>query len=223
MSRVSTYLNFLGRTEEAFNFYKEVFGTEFIEPIVRIGDMPMPPGAPELSEADRNAIMHIELPILAGLGIGALSSQLGSVTVSSAPDEQSGEVGALQNTVTNLGASIGTALAGAVLIAALSASFRAGISDNPAVPEQVAAAAEVELSSGVPFISDAQLSTALDDAGVPAELAAAVVDENTRARIDGLREALAVLAGVALVGLFFTRSIPTEQPRANRVSVSSAT
>ncbi len=58
--------------------------------------------------------------LLAGLGIGALASQLGSVTVSSVSDEQSGEVGGLQNTVTNLGASIGTALAGAVLIAALS-------------------------------------------------------------------------------------------------------
>jgi hypothetical protein len=36
--------------------------------------------------------------LLAGLGIGALASQLGSVTVSSVPDEQSGEVGGLQNT-----------------------------------------------------------------------------------------------------------------------------
>src|SRR5207248_2614860 len=54
--------------------------------------------------------------LLSGLGVGALASQLGSVTVSSVPDEQSGEVGGLQNTLTNLGASIGTALAGAVLI-----------------------------------------------------------------------------------------------------------
>src|SRR5262249_36762479 len=47
--------------------------------------------------------------LLAGLGVGALASQLGAVTVSSVPDEQSAEVGGLQNTVTNLGASIGTA------------------------------------------------------------------------------------------------------------------
>ena len=53
--------------------------------------------------------------LLAGLGVGALASQLGSVTVSAVPDEQSGDVGGVQNTVTNLGASIGTALAGAVL------------------------------------------------------------------------------------------------------------
>ena len=72
--------------------------------------------------------------LLAGLGIGALASQLGSVTVSSVPDEQSGEVGGLQNTVTNLGASIGTALSGAVLIAALTTSLIGGIQKNPAVP-----------------------------------------------------------------------------------------
>ena len=72
--------------------------------------------------------------LLAGLGIGALASQLGSVTVSAVPDEQSGEVGGLQNTLTFLGASIGTALAGAVLISGLTSSFFTGIQDNPAIP-----------------------------------------------------------------------------------------
>ena len=72
--------------------------------------------------------------LLAGLGIGALASQLGAVTVSSVSDEQSAEVGGLQNTMTNLGASIGTALAGAVLISALTSSFFTGIADNPDGP-----------------------------------------------------------------------------------------
>ena len=50
--------------------------------------------------------------LLLGLGIGALASQLGAVTVSAVPDELSPEVGGLQNTATNIGASLGTALAG---------------------------------------------------------------------------------------------------------------
>ena len=75
--------------------------------------------------------------LLAGLGIGALASQLGAVTVSAVPDEQSSEVGGLQNTGTNLGASIGTALAGAVLISALTSAFLTGITQNPDVPESV--------------------------------------------------------------------------------------
>jgi len=152
--------------------------------------------------------------LLAGLGIGALASQLGSVTVSSVPDEQSSEVGGLQNTATNLGASIGTALAGAVLISALTSSFLAGIQDNPEVPDQVTAQAQVELAGGVPFISDAQLGSALADADVGGATATAVLDENSASRIQGLRAALAVLAVIALAAPFLTDAIPDRQPGA---------
>jgi PhnB protein len=66
MSRVSTYLNFPGTTEEAFTFYASVFGTGFSVPINRFGDMPSAPGAPELPEHERTMVLHVELPILAG-------------------------------------------------------------------------------------------------------------------------------------------------------------
>ena len=153
--------------------------------------------------------------LLAGLGVGALASQLGSVTVSSVPDEQSGEVGGLQNTLTNLGASIGTALAGAVLISALSASFFSGIKDNPKVPENVSSKAQVELAAGIPFVSDKDLKTALDKADVPPQTADEIVNENETARLDGLRAALSVLAVIALIAVFFSRRIPTRQPGAS--------
>ena len=150
--------------------------------------------------------------LLAGLGIGALASQLGSVTVSSVPDEQSGEVGGVQNTMTNLGASIGTALAGAVLISALTASFLAGVQNNPDVPKDLAAKAQVELAGGIPFMSDQDLKTQLDQAHVAPKTADAIVEENAKARIDGLRASLSVLAVIALIALFFSRRIPTKQP-----------
>ena len=150
--------------------------------------------------------------LLAGLGIGALSSQLGAVTVSAVPDEQSGEVGGIQNTFTNLGASIGTALAGAVLISALSSSFFNGIAANEAVPASVSSQAQVELASGIPFVSDAQLETGLAEAGVDEEAATAIVEENTQARLDGLRSALTVLALLAAIAFFATGGLPTRQP-----------
>lgn len=153
--------------------------------------------------------------LLAGLGIGALASQLGSVTVSSVPDEQSSEVGGLQNTCTNLGASIGTALAGAVLISALTTSFLTGVEANPAVPAEVTSKATVKLAAGAPFVSDADLETALDEARVPLATADAVLDANATARIDALRASLSVLAVIALIALFFTRRIPTRQPASN--------
>ena len=66
MARVSTYVNFLGNTEEAFEFYRSVFGTEYIGTIARMGDVPSNPGVPPLSEAEQRMVMHIELPILGG-------------------------------------------------------------------------------------------------------------------------------------------------------------
>jgi len=66
MARVSTYLNFARSTEDAFNFYRSVFGTSFNGPIMRFGDTPAQPGQPPMADADRNLVMHIELPILAG-------------------------------------------------------------------------------------------------------------------------------------------------------------
>jgi MFS family permease len=150
--------------------------------------------------------------LLAGLGVGALASQLGAVTVSAVPDEQSGEVGGIQNTVTNLGASIGTALSGAVLIAALTSSFLAGVQHNPDVPNDVASQAQVQLSGGAPFMSDKDLLAALDKAGVSGKTADAIVTENADARIDGLRSSLSVLAVIALIALFTARRIPAEQP-----------
>jgi MFS family permease len=152
--------------------------------------------------------------LLAGLGVGALASQLGSVTVSSVPDEQSGEIGGLQNTLTNLGASIGTALGGAVLISALTASFFTGIKANNEIPRELSSKAEVELSSGIPFISDADLEKALDDAGVKGATADAIVDENATARLDALRAALAVLAIIAVLAFVFAQRLPTRQPGA---------
>jgi Na+/melibiose symporter-like transporter len=161
--------------------------------------------------------------VLAGLGVGALASQLGAVTVSSVPDEQSSEVGGLQNTFTNLGASIGTALVGAVLITALTSSFLSGIKDNPDVPNDLSSKASVELASGVPFVSDADLEKALEDADVPPDAAEAIVDENASARLDGLRSAMGVLALIALLALFFGGRLPETQPGAPPKTRAGAT
>ena len=65
MSRVSTYLNFMGNTEEAFNSYAAAFGTD-VGPIMRMGDMPSGDGGPSLSAAEQKMVAHVELPILSG-------------------------------------------------------------------------------------------------------------------------------------------------------------
>ena len=67
MARVSTYLNFMGNAEEAFEHYRAVFGTDYVNNgIIRLGDVPADPSMPPLSDADKRLVMHVELPILAG-------------------------------------------------------------------------------------------------------------------------------------------------------------
>lgn len=67
MSRTSTYLNFHRNCEDAFNFYKSIFGGEFCGGgIGRFCHIPVTDGMPPLAEEDKNLIMHIELAILGG-------------------------------------------------------------------------------------------------------------------------------------------------------------
>jgi PhnB protein len=66
MASVSTYLNFSRNTEEAFTFYKSVFGTEFSGNIARFSEVPPQEGQPPVAEADKNLVMHVALPILGG-------------------------------------------------------------------------------------------------------------------------------------------------------------
>jgi PhnB protein len=66
LATVSTYLNFDRTTEEAFNFYKSVFGTEFVNGIMHMGDAPPMEGMPQLSEEDKKLVMNVQLPITGG-------------------------------------------------------------------------------------------------------------------------------------------------------------
>jgi MFS family permease len=156
--------------------------------------------------------------LLIGLGIGALASQLGAVTVSAVPDEESPEVGGVQNTMTNLGASLGTALAGSIMIAAVSSSFLANIQQNDAIPARAKEEASVKLAGGVQFVSDADLEAALDEAGASSRTTDEAIDAYQSARIDGLKSALAILAAAMLGALFFAQRIPTIQPGAAKAA-----
>lgn len=77
MARTSTYLNFMGKTEEAFGFYASVFETKLLAPIARMGDVPAGPGMPALGDAEKKYVMHVALPIMGGhvlMGTDALAS-----------------------------------------------------------------------------------------------------------------------------------------------------
>ncbi|MBL7890727.1 MAG: SRPBCC domain-containing protein [Bacteroidia bacterium] len=66
-ARVCSYLNFDGKTEEAFLFYRSAFRSEFVgKGIQRFGDIPASPENPPITEEIKKMILHVELPITGG-------------------------------------------------------------------------------------------------------------------------------------------------------------
>jgi MFS family permease len=152
-----------------------------------------------------------------GIGAGLLLSQLGNVIMSSVPPEKTNEAGGLQGTAQNLGASLGTALIGAILIAALTSGLIERIDSNPAVPAPVRAEVAQRTEAGVPIVPVDDVEGAALDEGLPPEQAQALADDYGDAQLQGLKRAIGAIAIFALLSLWFTRGLPgrpLEEPAA---------
>ena len=143
-----------------------------------------------------------------GIGAGLLLSQLGNVIMSSVDPDQTNEAGGLQGTAQNLGASLGTALIGSILIAALTTGFTERVESNPAVPAQVAEQLTQVTEQGVPVVSVDDAEQALLDAGVSPDEADAIADDYGEAELQALKRAVGGVAIFAVLGLWFTRRLP---------------
>jgi EmrB/QacA subfamily drug resistance transporter len=145
---------------------------------------------------------------LFGIGAGLLLSQLGNVIMSSVEPAKINEAGGLQGTAQNLGASLGTALIGAVLIAALTNGFVSKVEDNPAVTPPVRERVTQIAQKGIPVVPVDDIEQAALDKGVPADEAKAIADDYGDAQLQGLKRALLAVAIFALLSLWFTRGLP---------------
>ena len=145
---------------------------------------------------------------LFGIGAGLLLSQLGNVIMSSVDPAKINEAGGLQGTAQNLGASLGTALIGAVLIAALTNGFVSQVKDNPAITPPVRAEVTQIAEKGIPIVPVDDVERAARDQGVPTDEAKAIADDYGGAQLQGLKRALGAVAIFALLALWFTRGLP---------------
>jgi MFS family permease len=143
-----------------------------------------------------------------GIGAGLLMSQLGNVIMSSAPPEETNEAGGLQGTAQNLGASLGTALIGSVLLLGLLNGFNSRIEENPALSAETKTQIEAATENGIPIVTIEQAHQALLDAGAtPAEADAVTADYGT-AQLDALKTSMLAVAFLALISFWFTRRLP---------------
>lgn len=144
-----------------------------------------------------------------GVGVGLLASQLGNVIMSSVAPAQTNEAGGLQGTAQNLGASLGTALIGAILLGALSSGFAERVSGNPAIPADLRAVlTEYASSEGLDVLPVDEVEAVLVQAGVSADDAATVALEYSNAQLEALKIALGAVGVFAVLGLWFTRRLP---------------
>jgi EmrB/QacA subfamily drug resistance transporter len=143
-----------------------------------------------------------------GVGAGLLLSQLGNVIMSSVDPSKTNEAGGLQGTAQNLGASLGTALIGSVLIAALTSGFVTNVEKNPDLPQSVKDQVSQVAQKGIPVAPVDEVEQAARDQGVPASQAQAIADDYGDAEIRGLKRAIGAVAVFALLSLWFTRRLP---------------
>jgi len=145
---------------------------------------------------------------LFGVGAGLLLSQLGNVIMSSVDPAKTNEAGGLQGTAQNLGASLGTALIGSILIAALSTGFTSRVEQNPAVSAPVKERAAQLGQEGIPVVPVADVKRAAVDSGVPPDQAQAIADDYGDAQLQGLKRAIGAVGLFAVLSLWFTRKLP---------------
>jgi MFS family permease len=145
-----------------------------------------------------------------GVGIGLAISQLGNVVMSAVGESRSSEAGGVQGAAQNLGQSLGTALIGAVLLTGLTSGFQDRVRADPAVPQQVQQQITSATEEGLSMVSQAQFKATVEQAGLPPDQTAKLVDYYSDAQIEALKRALFVASMFALIGLWFARSLPGE-------------
>ncbi|HEY0571879.1 MAG TPA: MFS transporter [Enterovirga sp.] len=147
--------------------------------------------------------------VLVGAGGGLLASQLGNVIMSSTDASKASETGGLQGTALNLGASIGTALIGAILILNLINGFNNKVAENPQVPAQTREAIAAGTEEGIDIVPAAQVEQLALSKGLSEDQAKAVAADYGDAELDALRVSIGAVAAIALLCLWFTRKLPS--------------
>ena len=145
-----------------------------------------------------------------GIGIGLAISQIGNVNLSSADQSRSTEIGGMQGTAQNLGASLGVAIAGTALFIALGNQLTTTVNNNPLINPVLKQATEAAQKEGIQVVTPELLNSYLQKAGVPSDQIQLISDDYTSSKLQALRLGLGYVLVVALLGLPLTRGLPRQ-------------
>jgi EmrB/QacA subfamily drug resistance transporter len=147
-----------------------------------------------------------------GIAMGLIVSQLGNVVQSAVGEADRGEAGGLQYTSQQLGASLGTALIGAIVISGLVTAFSNNVEDNPKIAAAVKQQVGVRLESNVSFVSTDQVKASAEKAGVDAATTDEIVDDYADAQLVALKTGLLIAGLLACAAFLVTGNLPSRAP-----------
>nr|RZI34332.1 Antiseptic resistance protein [Cryobacterium sp. SO1] len=150
---------------------------------------------------------------LVGFGAGTIASQNQNLIMSSVKPQRSNETSGVINTAQNIGASLGTSLAGALILSVFVLTATSLIDDSPAFTASEQSQLDTAVTEKAQIISDAQLSTAISE--YPAEQQDAMIAINADARQTALTVVYAGLALAGLLGFGAALRLPRTPPLAS--------
>jgi EmrB/QacA subfamily drug resistance transporter len=157
-----------------------------------------------------------------GVGMGLIVSQLGNVVQSAVGEQDRSEAGGLQYTAQQLGAAMGTALIGAVVISGLIAGFSGQVSQDARISNEIKQQVGVRLEGNVSFVSIDQVKTAASDAGLDAKSTEAITESYADAQLKALKTGLLIAGLLVCTAFLATRNLPSEVQAARAPPVVSA-
>jgi EmrB/QacA subfamily drug resistance transporter len=156
--------------------------------------------------------------IIVGLGLGLTTAPLLNLVQSSVPIKEQGDISGLNRAFSNLGGALGTAVAGAVLIATLITGLSVGVNQSTVLPAADKPRVEQAAQRDAQTVSDAELAAYLKTKGDPQPIADEMVRINAQARDASLRDAVLAIGVLGLLGFLFSfflpgRMLPERKPR----------
>ncbi len=146
-----------------------------------------------------------------GAGLGLIASQILNLILSSVSMKNISETSGLIGTFEQLGAAVGIALAGVIMLTVLSTSLENQISVHPSLPTEINAALITAVEDGVQLASNEQLEASLAALSISAEMETALFEIYHIARTDAFRAGIALLIYSTLLGSIFALGLPNRK------------
>jgi len=170
-------------------------------------------GAASMGLTARNATSGIDFALgifLIGLGVGLIASQNQNLVISSVPNKFSSEISGVLNTCLNIGSSMGTALAGAIIITSFIFNFTTQVDNSTAFTDGQKTQINTAVNQQAQIVSNTAFESLV--VTVPQPQQTDLVNINSQARQTALTRIYIVIGGIGIMGILASLLIPKTKP-----------